>query len=278
MNESAAAARWYFLNSGLCPGIVNMAVDESLVRRLLEGNGGPTLRVYGWDPFAISLGYHQRETDVDGMKCLLNGIDVVKRPTGGRAIFHSNELTYCVVMLAEGKSIASIYSDISRALTAGLRRLGADVEFAASSTDTVRMYQGSAPAPCFSSTSRYEIQYRGKKLVGSAQRRYVSPEGVEAVLQHGSILLGPEHKRLAEFMNVPDENRRNVLKDQFDTRTTDLESVLRRPVPFDEVSESVRKGFAETWNIDFVDAEMAEWAALPGAEFADALHIIEERS
>jgi len=255
MNADAKGGPWYFLDSGCSSGLFNMTVDELLARQLLAGEGRPTLRLYGWDPPAISLGYHQRATDVDRMKCMEQGIDVVRRPTGGRAILHSEELTYSVVMSGEKRSIATVYREISLALVAGLRRLGAEVEFASSGADLVRLYRGPSAIPCFSSSSKYEIQFSGKKVVGSAQRRYVSQDGVEVVLQHGSILLGPGHKRLLEFMVRGDEQFQEELKENFEAKTTDLGEILRRRVSYEETAAAVKAGFAETWGIAFVEYE-----------------------
>ena len=248
-------AEWHFLNTGFRPGAFNMRTDETLALALARGSGSPTLRVYGWAPHALSLGFHQQMSDIDEKRCEEYGIDVVRRPTGGRAILHADELTYSIVMEGKGKSISTVYADISRALVTGLRILGADVDFATTQPDLGRLYQNPNSIPCFSSSSRFEIQSHGKKLVGSAQRRYASASGEDVVLQHGSILLGPGHRLLSELVGTQDSGFRQSLRTLLETKTTDLSSVLGFRISFDEAAAAIRRGFEEAWNIEMTDIE-----------------------
>ena len=256
-----AADRWQFLNSGFHPGQYNMRMDELLAERLAAHEGSPTLRVYGWKPYAISLGYNQRDNDFDEARCATHGIDIVRRPTGGRAILHAEELTYSVTMFSRGKNINEAYCEISRALISGLHLLGADVQYAMASPNLPQFYRSRTSIPCFASSTRYEIQYRGKKLVGSAQRRFAASGGDEVVLQHGSILLGPVHRRLSEFVRAESEEIRAALRESLETKTTELDSVLGRNVSFDEVALALRKGFERTWNILFTEITAEELRA-----------------
>ena len=179
----------------------------------------------------------------------------------GRAILHAEELTYCVAMYSCGKNIADSYSEISRALLSGLHLLGADVEYASAQTNFSQSYRDRTSIPCFASSTRYEIQYRGKKLVGSAQRRYSSHGGDEVVLQHGSVLLGPAHKRLPEFVQTENEEVRASLRQSLEAKTTELDSALGRGVSFDEAATALKKGFEQTWNIVFneITADDLQW-------------------
>ena len=151
-----AADRWQFLNSGFHSGQYNMRLDELLARRLAAHQGLPTLRVYGWKPHAISLGYNQRENDFDTVRCAAQGVDIVRRPTGGRAILHAEELTYSVTMLSQGKNINDSYCEISRALLSGLQFLGADAEYAQTQPNLPQFYRSRTSIPCFASRTRYE--------------------------------------------------------------------------------------------------------------------------
>lgn len=251
-------AEWNFLNSGFHSGVHNMTVDRLLAKRMAEPRGQPTLRLYGWDPHAVSIGYNQHRHDLDETKCFVQGIDIVRRPTGGRAILHADELTYSVVMYAEGKSISQIYCDISKALVRGLRTIGADVEYSAVQPDFPHLYRNQNSIPCFASSARYEIQYRGRKLVGSAQRRYASPDGVEVVLQHGSILLGTAHKKLSELVQVESEELHTSIRSGLEMKTIDLSTILGRNVSFDEAAVAVKGGFENEWNIEFNDDDFDE--------------------
>jgi lipoyl(octanoyl) transferase len=177
------------------------------------------------------------------------GIDVVRRPTGGRAILHSQELTYSVVMRVKGKNVLAVYDEISRALVAGLKGLGARLSIEKSQPHFPSLYRSASAAACFSSTGRYEIKCGGKKLVGSAQRRYAADNGEEVVLQHGSILIGPGHKRIADFLNFQSEEQRMEMRRQLEEKTTELSSVLNRTVTPEETAEAVLSGFRKAWSI-----------------------------
>ncbi len=172
---------WRFENTGVRSGVFNMEYDEALARALIDGTGNSTIRIYGWRPIAISLGRNQSMDEIDLNKTSVAGIDVVRRPTGGRAILHANELTYSVVMQVKDKKILTVYKDISRALIAGLQELGAPVAIEKSQPYFPSLYRATSAAACFSSTGRYEIKCGSKKLVGSAQRRYSTVDGEEVV-------------------------------------------------------------------------------------------------
>ena len=241
---------WQFEDTGFRPGTFNMEYDEALAAWVMQGFAAPTVRVYGWDPNAISLGWSQPADEIDLTKAAKEGVDVVRRPTGGRAIFHSDEVTYSVVMPSDGKRVMSVYDDISRALVCGLRKLGVDAMIEKRQPHFPSEYRKPSSAACFTSAARYEIQVNGKKLVGSAQRRYSMGNGEEIVLQHGSILLSGDHQRIVDFLNAS-EVEKNYIQSELRKKTIDLSSVLGRRVEFDEVVESLKQGFEEAWSITF---------------------------
>ena len=175
-----------------------MAVDEALVRAIATG-AQPAFRVYGWQPPAVSFGYAQRiSREVDAQKVRERGIDIVRRPTGGRAILHWNELTYSVVCPADnpimGGNINEAYRKISEGLLSGIRMLGVDATFESRRQTQPSPRGKELTAPCFTSTAQYEVTFEGRKLIGSAQQRIG-----KMLLQHGSLLLGPEHKQIADL-------------------------------------------------------------------------------
>lgn len=189
--------RWLFLDSGPAPGAENMAVDELLLARAERGGLPSVLRLYSFDPPAITIGVHQtpeRVLDLDAVRA--DGIDVVRRITGGRALLHDGEITYCVVVPAGTARFAQgpgeTFMKISDALCAALRRLGVDA--AVSRGRDCARARGPAP-PCLSSVTRHELSVGGRKIAGSAQRRTAG-----AFLQHGSILLRPGSERIAKYV------------------------------------------------------------------------------
>jgi lipoate-protein ligase A len=169
-----------------------MAVDESLMAAARRGR--VTFRLYGWNPGCLSFGRNQTARGrYDGERALRRGFDVVRRPTGGRSVFHHREITYSVTAPAEAwGGLGDAYLKINRALAAGLRELGAPA-------DVVSQKAGAgSPRPtvraCFRDPLPGEVVAGGRKLIGSAQWR----DG-EALLQHGSLLLHNDQSIVEEL-------------------------------------------------------------------------------
>ncbi|MEW6510782.1 MAG: lipoate--protein ligase family protein [Bacteroidota bacterium] len=245
--------RWMFLDSGERTGAENMTVDEALARELAAGTGRPTFRLFQWHPWAISLGHHQDSGEINAQRAAADGIDVVRRPTGGRAILHADELTYSVTMPAGRRGILQVYNAISKALVRGLRQYGVDVALQKSQPDFAVEYRNPSSIPCFSSSARYEIEWRGRKLVGSAQRRFSGPAG-DVVLQHGSILCGPAHVRLAEYLAIHDAALLGRIRRTLEERTAHLAAITGAEVDFVRLASCLRRGFEEEWGISFTPA------------------------
>jgi lipoate-protein ligase A len=181
---------WRFIDSGHNLGAYNMAMDEELLARAQAGEAVTVLRLYTWDPPAVSLGRFQKiENSVNAEACHRHGIDIVRRITGGRAVLHHNELTYSIIARTENplfpSNVLGTYKIIASGLLAGLKNLGIDAEMVSRSNRHAHLVKkGSKDPACFSSPSWYEILVHGRKIIGSAQRRLSG-----AFLQHGSILL-----------------------------------------------------------------------------------------
>jgi len=125
--------------------------------------------------------------------------------------------------------------------------LGADVKFSKTNSDFNTLYKNKSSIPCFTSFARYEIEYEGKKLVGSAQRRYDN-----VVLQHGSILIGDFHKQLPDFLNSNiDNTTKEKIKKDIDERTTTLNDILQKKVSFSETANAIKAGFEKEYKIKF---------------------------
>lgn len=240
---------WRFENTGFHSGVFNMEYDEALAKALVKGTGCSVIRVYGWNPPAISLGWNQSIDEIDVEKALSAGIDVVRRPTGGRAILHCDELTYSVTMRVRDRNVLTVYDEISRALVIGLKEVGALVAIEKSQSHFPTLYRNVSAPVCFSSAGRYEIKFNGKKLAGSAQRRYAVGNGEEVVLQHGSILLDSGHKHIVEFLRLPSEEQREALRYELEEKTIELRSILGRTVSFEETAEAILLGFKNGWGI-----------------------------
>jgi lipoate-protein ligase A len=184
------AMKWRLLHDGPADGPWNMAVDEAMARAVGDDQAPPTLRFYAWGTPSVSFGYLQRTPgDVDLAACRRHGIGLVRRITGGRAVLHHHELTYSAAVPLQGPwrslSVPEVFARIGCGLMAGLELLGVKARLAESRTPSARGPSGGA---CFLQPQLPAILVAGRKLVGSAQRRWD-----RSLLQHGSILLDFDH-------------------------------------------------------------------------------------
>ena len=214
-------------------GALNMALDEALLLGRLRHGSPPTLRLFGWTPPAISLGYGQRldgRIDLEAARAM--GVGLVRRATGGSAILHEGpdlEITYSVTAAAGdfggAGDLLETYRWIGEGLSTGLRALGVPVDMVPVQPSN----PAAMPAFCFARTGSFELEVNGRKLVGSAQRR----QGT-AFLQHGAIMLGAAPERLRRVF----PGARDPLADM-----TTLEAVLGRRPSFDDAAAALAEGF-----------------------------------
>ena len=220
------------LEFGAWDGRYNMALDSHLFSLCEEGCADAFLRFYTWEPPALSLGFHESGDVVAADAALAAGLDVVRRPTGGRAVLHGNDLTYCVVLpLGEGVGVTEVYSTVSACIVEGLGSLGGELQIERGKA------RGAAAGarPCFASTSRYEVTCGGRKVVGSAQRA-----GRRSVLQHGSIPVGKEYMDIVRYLRVGDGQD---LRRRLEEGTTCLEEMAGAAVNIGEIMQHMREAF-----------------------------------
>ncbi len=180
-------------------GVENMRIDEALLAR-----GEPVVRLYGWDPACVSLGYTQGRDAIDVEAAARLGLDIVERPTGGGAILHErSEVTYCVVVPTDWPGLpGDLFEDyryLSQGVLDALEAWGVDASF--------RQATGGKDAFCYLREAGVSIvDGEGRKISGGAQRRTK-----DAVLQHGTLLVDTDWSRQAEVFGVPVEQvRRGV--------------------------------------------------------------------
>ncbi len=218
-----------------------MAVDEAILERYADGAGvarAPTLRLYSWARPTLSLGRGQdARASFDASHLRSEGIDLVRRPTGGAAVLHEHERTYAVVgRLREApfpEGVLDTYRRIAYALVAALRHLGLDAR-----ATPPRPREGRVPRSslCFEEVSSHEIAVGAIKLVGSAQLRRRG-----AFLQHGSILLRANPLRAASVRSSG----------------AGIEDVLGRRVDPRDLDEALIRGFAEVFNVEMAPGELS---------------------
>lgn len=225
----------------LCSGEYNMNFDYNRAVECSESKALPMLRFYGWKPYAVSLGANQSENEIDKELCRKYGYDIVRRPTGGRAVLHSNEITYSVVLnLNDLLEVHNLYHKIHLFLIEIFEKIGCkDLTFNKTSTDLRNYYKKSSDSvSCFASSARYEIMHQGKKVVGSAQRVLKN-----TLIQHGSILLDEGYENIADVIAVKSFEERQKFKEYILAHTSTLSKSAGRKITFEEVQKAVIEYF-----------------------------------
>ncbi len=243
---------WRLLITPPARGAWNMAVDEAILESAGRGESLPTLRLYAWEPACLSLGYAQRYTDVNISALNQHGWDVVRRPTGGRAILHTDELTYSITAphhepRVQGTVLESYYR-LAQALVAAVDLLGMSVQMQEHQAPSA----SHTPNPvCFEVPSAYEITANGKKLIGSAQARRK-----DGVLQHGSLPLHGDLTRITQALVFDDEAARQTAAERLLQRATTVESVVGYAVDWNTAARAFVQAFERTLDLKLVPSDM----------------------
>lgn len=238
---------WRLIHTPPAQGAWNMAVDEAILEFAGKEVVPPTLRLFSWFPACLSLGYAQPIQDVDLDNLQSKGWDLVRRPTGGRAILHIDELTYSVCgpntepHLTGG--VLESYQNLSRALLMALELIGIKAD---SKENLVHLSQAEKNNPiCFEVPSNYEITINGKKLIGSAQARKKN-----GVLQHGSLPLRGDLTRIVQVLNSPNKLSRDKASQRLLAHATTVEEVLGYSGDWWIAAHAFRKAFSTALNVN----------------------------
>ncbi len=242
-----------------CNAAENMAIDEAILEAHLEGLVPPTLRIYQFAPPAVSFGYAQRVDNRLCEKIKQENLDVVRRPTGGRAVLHLGDLTYAFVCSSKAatipeyalveESIASAYRRICQALILGLDFLGAAVSLGQKNG----RYQDKHD--CFQSLTNADLQYQDKKIAGSAQLRRR-----HAVLQHGSIILNQPQSllpRLLSYGHSIDDIEVEPFPEN-DIHHANLFEILGSDYSLTDLEKALRHGFELTFENQFLTLPLTD--------------------
>ena len=256
MTQSPASgylpAQWRLVITPAAPGAWNMAVDEAILAAIGQNLVLPTLRLYAWAPACLSLGYAQPSTDVDMQRLTERGWHLVRRPTGGRAILHTDELTYSVIgPLSEPRLAGSVlesYRCLASALLLALHRLNIPAESHAAPSAGEPSTKGPV---CFEVPSNYEITVGGKKLIGSAQARRK-----EGFLQHGALPLSGDLTRITQVLAFTDEPTRHAAAARLLSRATTAEQVLGTPLDWEIAAKAFVSAFQDALNLQLLPAEL----------------------
>ncbi|MFA5181899.1 MAG: lipoate--protein ligase family protein [Syntrophales bacterium] len=230
----------------------NMAIDEAIFREVQRTGGPPTIRLYGWLSPAVSIGYFQHiDWEIDLPACRKGGVTVVRRPTGGKAVYHDDDLTYAVIARENSSlfppTILETYRVISQCLVQGLHRLGLEAILTAAGREPG---EGSLAASCFSAPSLYELLVKGRKICGSAQMR---SRGV--FLQQGSLLLSFDPEKTCD-LTLPHREPRAGQVQALQGKVTSLYEHLPRSVTREDVCKSLVEAFQTGWEVSLAEGSL----------------------
>ncbi len=257
------AEPWRLVDSGPQPGAKNMAIDEALLEAHAEGDVPPTLRIYTWRPPAVSLGRFQRaESSVDLEACHRLGIDVVRRPTGGRAILHTEEEVTFSIVVSERRlgtrGVMDSYRALAAGIVAGLRTLGLEARLVERAASSRAPAIAQDPA-CFAVKARCDLVVGSAKLVGSAQ---VQRNGF--LLQQNSL---PLRLRLKDWEGV-------FVRKSEPPAAVGLWEAARREIPYARVVEALREGFSEALGSRFERSDLSEQELTQAGALARAASVL----
>jgi len=221
--------KFRLLKTGYNNAFMNMAIDEAI----LQSKVMPTIRLYGWKPSAVSIGYFQSlKEEVDLDKCKEYGVDFIRRVTGGGAVYHDKELTYSLIAQENfvSKDILESYKQICNGIIKGLEKINIRAQFAGIN----------------------DIITNGKKISGNAQTR---KQGM--ILQHGTIIMDVNAEKMFSILKVPDEKIKDKLIQNVKERVTSVKK-LGKEVSFEELSNKIADGFREALNVELVEQKLTK--------------------
>ncbi len=240
-------------DSNFRDGASNMAVDCAILEAVASGEQPPTLRLYGWAPFCLSLGYGQRSRDVDQDALEDRGWALLRRPTGGKAILHGDELTYSLCLPLEhplaGKDVLESYRRISAILLRALESLG---------LAPAAQHQGKGGRQadlgpiCFEMPSHYEISSGGRKLIGSAQLRR---QGL--LLQHGTLPLHGDLARICDLLHFESAESRAAQKLKLRERALTLAQAAGKSVSWAAAAAAIEQSFGREFDLQLAPAPLS---------------------
>jgi lipoate-protein ligase A len=262
---------WRLIKTAPARGAWNMALDEALLEGMHIEPALPVMRLFAWEPPCLSLGVAQPAADVNMPALQARGWDLVRRPTGGRAILHTDELTYSVIgPHTEARLAGSVLESYQRLSLALLEALHLLAVPARSEAEPLLPASSDPKGPvCFEVPSNYEITVNGKKLIGSAQARRK-----EGVLQHGSLPLYGDLQRITQVLNFdhrPDSrgiSAQAAAADRLIERATTIEACLGIVLTWEAAAEAFVTAFQSVLNLDFIPSEPSNLELLRAEELA----------
>lgn len=251
--------QWYFINSGPCHPAYNMALDEALLDWHSVGEIPPVIRFYEWNPATLSIGYFQQvHKDINIQSVKEQNLGFVRRPTGGRAVLHDQELTYSVIVSESypnmPATVTEAYRVISEGILLGFQKLGLEAYFSVPETkEQFDDLKKPKSAVCFDAPSWYELVVEGKKVAGSAQTRQ---KGV--ILQHGAILLDLNEELLLSVFNFESAEAKERMRKKLPQKAVAMNQFVDTPFTIADCVDAFSNGFKEALDIELVPYKLNE--------------------
>lgn len=238
---------WRVLDFQQHNAFANMAIDEAIFRETISNKKPPTIRFYGWRPAAVSIGYFQDiEKEVNIEKCRMDGVDIVRRISGGKAVAHFDEVTYSVIACDKEElfpaDILGTYKIISHCIARGLAYLGIEAHLAETGRN---LDDADFKACCFSVPSRNELLVSERKICGSAQFRANS-----GFLQHGSLLINFDPAKTGAYL-LPGRTCTQLQK--LKESVAAINEEVAQPVDEAAVCSSLKKGFTDVLKVKLIE-------------------------
>ena len=252
-------SKWYFINSGPCSPSYNMALDEALLDLHSQGEIPPVIRFYEWNPATLSIGYFQSaEKDIDLEVLREQKLGFVRRPTGGRAVLHENELTYSIIVSEQYPdmpiSVTDAYRVLSEGLLRGFQNLGLDAYFSIPDTEEKQQdLKKPKSAVCFDAPSWYELVVEGKKVAGSAQTRQ---KGV--ILQHGAILLDLDVEKLLSVFKFSSPEAKEKMRQKLPEKAVAINRLTDKEITIPQCITAFKEGFEQALEIELVPYQLTD--------------------
>ena len=252
-----------FLDTHIQDAAINMAIDEAIHTHYLRGDVPPTLRVFRWRQPSISLGRFQSvEREIELQRCQQLGVALVRRPTGGRAVYHRYEFTYSITIGKQygiPSGVVAAYAYLAQGLLLALQSLGVQAEL---SDERVSKHPSAA---CFASSTQADLTSGGFKLIGSAQ---VWKD--DALLQQGSLPLDDRSAEFFSMLRYPTDAARDEALAQYREKTTPLHTIAP-DVSWEDVATAFRYGFSAALQAEFMPGELSK------SEWELAAQLVEEK-
>jgi lipoyl(octanoyl) transferase len=253
-------SKWRLLPDIKASGPAQMALDQALLDCAGDKGFIPTLRFLHFQPPALTIGHFQNLEEIDVEACKRNGIEVARRPTGGKAILHLDDFTYSIVLPASShppESTLGAYAILCGGIILALRSLGLETSLDSNEGPS---YKKTGPA-CFAATTGADLRYHSRKICGSAQTRHHGN-----VLQHGSILLEENSALLFDLLRFEEADRRGKARLDYRQAYVPLHEVAA-DTSWQELAEAFADGFAkafaaELYNTDLTTSERLRWNRL----------------